>query len=245
MANTNKLIFVYGTLKSGGRLNETMHRIGGVLVGDGRILSRNFVMRDLESYPALQKVEPGSGDYIHGELWLVPLEGIGVLDKIENYPRFYNRMPVDVWSGDPLTSYSAIVYYIKTNDQYGTHSYIVSCPVVKSGEWEAVQNLPLAGDSSERGEAITEGIEDTDGDVDNDSFDTSNTFTCDRGIYITSEYGELFGPYSDIEEACQHIDIVAEELGSTVRMLTIGFRLLRKDLDDWDLGDLETQINHI
>lgn len=247
MADNNKLIFVYGTLKSGGTLNDAMRRIGGTLYGVGRILSKNFVMRDLGAYPALQKVEPGSGDYILGELWVVPVDGISVLDEIENYPRFYNRTSVSVFTEGPQQTFPAIVYYIAIKADYGTREYLTQCPVIKSGEWDANQNMPVEGHSSE-GEPIEDTREDTSDDFEYISDDTSDDpldksqFVCDKGVYITSEFGELFGPYEDIKDACNHITDVANELGADVRMMTVGFRVTRRDLDDRDLVDLD---NHI
>lgn len=231
MADKTRLLFVYGTLQSGGRLNDFLVRVGGKLCGSARILSKDFVMRDLGHYPALQKVEPGSGKYILGELWLVPIESIAEIDKVEAYPKFYNRTEVTVWSDE--TSFEAITYYIQSSGSL--KAYMSQSPVVESGHWDATQNKPVLGHLEDKGEPIEDINEDTN----------EGEFVCDRGIYITSEWGEVFGPYDTIEGACRDIPQVAHELGADMRVVTVGFRVHRKDLDVDDLVDIDAQITKL
>lgn len=134
------LVFVYGTLKSGGRLNGGMISAGGTICGEAKILTKDYIMRSLGGYPALQKVASGSGTYIHGELWVVPATGVAVLDRIEGYPDFYSRDMITVWSGD--TSFKAIAYYIDTTGDEYNSAMMAQRPVVESGEWDALANCP-------------------------------------------------------------------------------------------------------
>lgn len=155
MTTTNSndiLVFVYGTLKSGGRLNGAMIRIGGTCCGEAKILTKDYVMRSLGSYPALVPVASGTGTYITGELWVIPKAGVAVLDKIEGYPGFYDRKQITAWSGQ--NSFKALAYYIDFGNSDDNHkSYIVRKPIVESGEWDAIANCPVSNGNNDTDES--------------------------------------------------------------------------------------------
>lgn len=122
------LVFVYGTLKSGGvrgldtwnnefldsdyRFQEDPQTGMSVpvqmhLESRGKAVTKNndFEMFDLGSYPALV---PGE-KYIQGEVWEVDGELLEFhLDAIEGYPNLYNRTKTETSQG------LAWVYYMQT-----------------------------------------------------------------------------------------------------------------------------------
>lgn len=284
--NSERLVFVYGTLKSGGRLNQVMIRCGASCVGAARILSKDYIMRNLGTYPALQQVEPGSGNYIIGELWLVPTDAIRVLDEVEGCPNFYQRADVTVWSGE--TPLKAIAYHVPFKG--GDRSWLVQCPVIQSGEWDQFGNCPamnngnptrpdpVYSNSCNTDDYMTDDVDDCsecgywliDGQctqcgyiraddvpfdvIDSEDCDDSNEesegddettslsaadFTVENGVFITSEWGDMYGPYDSIKEALANIGEVAEEFGEDLRCFTIGFRIYRSDLTNEELIDLD------
>lgn len=268
------LVFVYGTLKSGGRLNPGLIHAGGTICGEAKILSKGYVMRSLGGYPALQKVADGSGTYIHGELWVVSAEGIATLDRIESYPNFYNRELITVWSGNQ--SFKAIAYYVKT-DTDDQKAWLASCPVIESGEWDALANCPkeketndmieterredcsecgywmLPGEDPDTMECNNCGATNTEcvpwesrEERDEDPFFSNSDFVVEgRAYYIINEDGQSYGPYDSINAACSKIADVANEYGEEVRSLYVGFRVINRHLSNDELVDLETDTDYI
>jgi len=96
---SSSLLFVYGTLKLGGkRHHEIAER--AELLGAARIQGQLFRIRG-QTYPG---AFPGdSGDYIQGELYRLatPLETLKRLDEIEGCKEgLFIRRLVDVWQGN-------------------------------------------------------------------------------------------------------------------------------------------------
>lgn len=265
MKNKNeRLVFVYGTLQRGGRLNQSLVTAGGEYLCDARIESKEFVMRDCKAYPALQKVEPGSGHVIHGELFCVPTEGIAVLDRTEGYPDLYNRETVSVSAVGGGTCDNVLVYFMDNNLQW-----LSTMMVCESGKWNPYTNTAeysgydysdsideagygmgddcpacgywlLDGKCNEcaAANACTDfsGIAETKAET----TDVNATdFTVDNGIYIVGQFGEFFGPYESIEEACGKIGHVATALGVDTKVLTIGFRVVRNDVTPTAYSDID------
>lgn len=81
----SKLVFVYGTLRKGGKLSYAMEN--GEYLGDHATPSR-YKMIDLGQYPA---VTPNGDTAIVGEVYRVADEYMSVLDNIEGYPDLYQR----------------------------------------------------------------------------------------------------------------------------------------------------------
>jgi gamma-glutamylcyclotransferase (GGCT)/AIG2-like uncharacterized protein YtfP len=82
-------VFVYGTLRSGGRAS-------GLLRGCECLGARTLpgTLYDLGAYPAL--VLEGEGR-VEGEVWRCPGELLHALDEYEGVPRgLYRRVPVEV-----------------------------------------------------------------------------------------------------------------------------------------------------
>ena len=114
MAGTRKKVFVYGTLKMGGRfavIYQDLFDPNRVEVKQAKIKGGLF---DLGSYPGVKLDEEGE---VHGELHIFenPEKILPVLDSIEGYNEhnpeggLYNRVEVEVEveDGEPET---ALVY---------------------------------------------------------------------------------------------------------------------------------------
>jgi gamma-glutamylcyclotransferase (GGCT)/AIG2-like uncharacterized protein YtfP len=257
------LVFVYGTLQTGGRLNDSLLRCGGEYVSEAVQLSKQFVMRDLHKYPCIHRVEKMSGHYIYGEMWRVPTKNLGLLDRVEGAPGFFNRTSTTVWNEG--RAYTVATYELKYNGD--NLSWLPQCPIIESGAWDAQNNLPINEGFPETDNTVSQDYEtcpvcdywcvnnactqcdwklinpevqdyyddgiitdpwdseyDTESGTDTDF--TAENFTVDAGIYITNNWGESFGPYDSISEACCNIAAVANECedGNT-DSYTIGFRV--------------------
>ena len=286
----NRLVFVYGTLQSGGRLNNALTRCKGEFIGEANILSKDFVMRNLQKYPCIHPVENGSGSYIRGEVWSIPTKNIAVLDQVEGCPGFFKRKEITVWiensNSDEQLAYTAIVYYMEYSGDNLT--WLPSCDIVESGKWDAISNAPFIEDDRvvtavdcedcpecgywivdmscnncgwHSGDVVSR--EYYDDNVTTDPWDDAyandvaedvpfevkdeksdalkdNDFTADSGIYITNTWGEQFGPYDSIAEACCKISAVAAECeGGNSDSYIIGFRVYPNDMDISKFTEME------
>lgn len=109
-------VFVYGTLKQGHYNHSVMERAMGEFISEDSIADGMFTMWDLGAYPALELSSLAHTSVIHGEVYEVPEEGIPVLDRLEGYPNLYNRMEVELLSGE-----TALVYFMTSvNLKYAT-----------------------------------------------------------------------------------------------------------------------------
>ncbi len=265
-ARDSVLLFVYGTLKTGGRLNSAINRDNkSICIGDGTILTKNFVMRDLGAYPGLQKVATGSGTYIHGEVWLVSKTTLCGIDTIEGYPNKYTRDQVTCWlDGKNDTSYYAWVYHLNISEDNECELQAYSnCHVISSGTWDAVNNTSTIKffDCHDCGVTCNDGIkritsegeqvcdacyaknhanEDETGPVWKDT----TRYSVDRGIYVSNEYGDHWGPCETIQDAvCAIVNGDIEVEGSDC--LTIGFRMICADANDDDLATISALTREI
>ena len=91
MMTTN--VFVYGTLRKGGRLSAHMRRDGVEFLGSGEVAG--FALYDLGSYPAAAPV-PQSGSWVRGEVYRVDAAALANLDRVEGVPTLYRRGPTGV-----------------------------------------------------------------------------------------------------------------------------------------------------
>lgn len=114
------LLFVYGTLKRKGINNFVITELcNGRFIGEAQS-DPFFTMIDLGLYPA---VVIGGNTAIKGEVF--EIDSIEAVDRLEGYPRHYDRKLVDTPFG------SAWMYFqhrsISSKDNYDT---------VPSGEWK-------------------------------------------------------------------------------------------------------------
>jgi gamma-glutamylcyclotransferase (GGCT)/AIG2-like uncharacterized protein YtfP len=78
MGPPEDFVFVYGTLKRGGRYHETMVAIGAQFLGTAAVVGRLISLGD---YPGLL---PGSSR-VSGEVYRVSAAGLRVLDRLEGF----------------------------------------------------------------------------------------------------------------------------------------------------------------
>ena len=114
-------VFVYGTLLSG-EPNHFLLR-GQPLVGEARTRAR-FNLVSLGAYPALVA---GGEVAVHGEVYDVDAETLAALDRLEGYPGFYTREPVELDGG---VSGEALAYLLPPERVAGS-------PEISHGDWKA------------------------------------------------------------------------------------------------------------
>lgn len=86
------ILFVYGTLKRGGRNNHLV--AGGRFLGEA-ITEPRYRVYDLGPHPALV-VDEVSGLAVRGELWEVDAPALAALDEFEEVPGPFVRAAVAV-----------------------------------------------------------------------------------------------------------------------------------------------------
>jgi gamma-glutamylaminecyclotransferase len=86
------ILFVYGTLKRGGRGNRLL--VGQQFLGEATTEPR-YRLYDLGTYPGLVKDE-ANGLAVKGELWAVDDACLAELDDYEYAPELYAREPVAI-----------------------------------------------------------------------------------------------------------------------------------------------------
>jgi len=85
------LVFVYGTLKRG---HGNHHWLAGApFMGEAALL--NVVLHDLGPFPM---AVPGEG-LVRGEVYAIDAAGLARLDRLEGYPRLYDRRPLPLADG--------------------------------------------------------------------------------------------------------------------------------------------------
>lgn len=254
------LLFVYGTLQEGGRLHYQLTDCRNNLVGVARILSKNYVMRDLITFPALQEVDSGSGTYIKGELYLVDKLTLTNIDLLESCPMVYQRNLIDVWVD--RKKFSAFVYFMG-KDRPNTKQLLSATPVVESGEWDALLNRPVAGRAglaatsghmTSEGEWTWNGDDESAGDNVHSSYGDyeenertgmfdSVDFDVEPGVYISNEHGDFWGPFDGIEHACRAMMEI--QVDNVTNVLSIGFRMIRKDVTEDVMVEIEAMTTHM
>lgn len=226
---SSTLLFVYGTLKSGGPLNHVLTGMDAVYCGDASIKSKDYILRDLDKYPGLHYVGEGKGHVISGELWVVETGCLPELDAVEGM--LFGRKYVVCSNG--ADSALAMVYYIKDDE------YAKILPAIPGGEWEN-ESMCLAG---------YEGSDDLFKETDSDKskgieefFEVNENveFTVEKGVFVVNELGEFWGPFDDIQSAVKEIAERLDDVFDDPTTLTIGFRMVRQGLSQDELADLDS-----
>lgn len=106
----NIKLFVYGTLMRG----ETNHHF----MGDALFLSlectkAQFSLYHLGHYPAM--VEMGKQS-IQGELFLVEIDQLFVIDQLEECPEYYYRKEIELITGERVCTYLMPMEIIRRHD---------------------------------------------------------------------------------------------------------------------------------
>ena len=106
----DNLVFVYGSLKTGGNIRGLDGMPGAEIVGRAKTTYPDYNMLDLGAFPAVIKGE----NHIQGEVWKCDDEVFADLDDIEGYPDFYKRVKTETSQG------RAWMYYLddKSYTQY-------------------------------------------------------------------------------------------------------------------------------
>jgi len=112
------LVFVYGTLLRG----QVNHRLlsGARLLGPHRT-EPCFTLYDLGAYPGVAR---GGRTAVAGEVYEVDQAGLLRLDRLEDYPRLYNRILIPC----PYGRAWIYLYRGRLGDR----------PVIRSGDWRAL-----------------------------------------------------------------------------------------------------------
>lgn len=111
-------VFVYGTLKKGGRYHHLLE--DSEFLGDDDTVD-SYTLRSLGPFPG---VTLESCIKIKGELYSINENILKKLDILEGYPHFYNRIIIGLESGN-----NAWMYYLTDSEEY------ITCPIIESGEW--------------------------------------------------------------------------------------------------------------
>ncbi len=106
-------VFVYGTLKKGGRLHK---HLDGTFLGPA--VAPGWVLHRLDWYPCVTR---GQGT-VYGELYAI--RSLERLDAVEGYPNWFNRALAPVYLGE--VEHDAWIYYRESCD----------APIIKSGVWD-------------------------------------------------------------------------------------------------------------
>lgn len=111
-------IFVYGTLKRGGRLHGHLRHLGAKYLRDTRIAG--FALYKLCWYPG---IVPADRRIVKGEIYEVRDSALATLDAVEGAPDLFKRVTLDFNDG-PVQTY---VYnkLLPENAEY-----------IPSGEWD-------------------------------------------------------------------------------------------------------------
>ena len=105
------LVFVYGTLRSGGRLHRPL--ADSTLIGQA-LTVKDYFMADgsfpsvYEESPDKLNVDPALCLPVLGQLWEVDRSTLAVLDMVEGHPRLFERKKVMVKlvdGGDPIETW--------------------------------------------------------------------------------------------------------------------------------------------
>jgi gamma-glutamylcyclotransferase (GGCT)/AIG2-like uncharacterized protein YtfP len=120
LSKVNKLlengvcVFVYGTLKRGGRLNDHLDPTQSEFIGEGTLSDEySMYVPDVKGwFPMLAK--ENTSLKCKGEVFLVSVAILRQLDRVEGVPTLYKREEVGVTmsNGDVLEAYT----YIYSND---------------------------------------------------------------------------------------------------------------------------------
>ena len=128
--NERSLVFVYGSLLSGGAGQKEgafgNHRVieGAKFLGE-HVTEPIFTMISLSAFPGV--IENGNTQII-GEIYEITDEIFARLDRLEGYPVFYGRQQI-------ATAYGHAWIYLLPSTYKGTH------PIVPNGDWRKFKGV--------------------------------------------------------------------------------------------------------
>lgn len=112
-------VFVYGTLKRKNQVRGLDSFGNAEFLGVAFTTDSAYSLYDLGLFPA---VTLDGHNIIHGEVWQVDDQTMDILDSIEGYPNFYNRVKVSTTKGN------AWIYYIPDISEYPNAEQITAKP---------------------------------------------------------------------------------------------------------------------
>lgn len=112
---SNILVFVYGSLKK--RFYNHSLLLSSEFISI-HITEPKHTLVDLGAFPAVLNT---GNTAIHGEIYRVSEDVFSELDRLEGYPRYYDRVLIPTEFGD------AWVYILQKNNKY---------PIIESGVWK-------------------------------------------------------------------------------------------------------------
>lgn len=110
--NTSKLVFVYGTLKFGFKNYSVMQQASGSFQREA-ITDPEYSMINMGGFPA---VIIGGDTSIHGEIFRV--KSLKLLDRLEGYPRFYDRIEIQTPMGPAWMYVLSSKYHLRHPVEY-------------------------------------------------------------------------------------------------------------------------------
>ena len=96
-------IFVYGTLKRGGRAGDMLR--GQQFIGEAQTIPEYMLFGNPRIYPMLYRVGPQTGVSVKGEVYDIDDRMLQRLDAYESYPSLYDRQQVELTNGETVTAY--------------------------------------------------------------------------------------------------------------------------------------------
>ncbi len=131
----NIKVFVYGSLRSGMRLNHVLTDRGATFLSEGTT-KENFYIHDLEYFPGLEKNVDGVR--VHGEIWLVSENCLSYLDILEGVPTLYYRSIEKIQSADSKIC-SCFLYLLSHQELK------VQANIVETDDWKNYYEKKKAG----------------------------------------------------------------------------------------------------
>jgi gamma-glutamylcyclotransferase (GGCT)/AIG2-like uncharacterized protein YtfP len=119
----DNLVFVYGSLKTGGTIRGLDGMPGAEIVGKATSTYPDYNLLDLGAFPGVIK----GTSHIQGEVWKCSDEIFKTLDEIEGYPDFYNRVKTETSQG------RAWMYYLE-GDKFQSETYPESANIELIGD---------------------------------------------------------------------------------------------------------------
>lgn len=97
------LLFVYGTLKAGGRLNKHLTKNGAEYKGQAQT-GPAFRLYRVNWFPGM--VEDSTGQGVHGEVYEIPFTLLPMLDKVEAVDTgLFRRQEITLADGRTASTY--------------------------------------------------------------------------------------------------------------------------------------------
>ena len=112
MNSASILLFVYGTLKTGGRYHCLLEN-GNVRFRGKAVTREKFIMYERDGIPYVSRKR--SLSRIEGEVYEVDEETLICLDDLEGHPRWYKREEVDVELDDG--NFTRAFLYFNENEE--------------------------------------------------------------------------------------------------------------------------------